>query len=330
MTDELAAAGFETGTPANATERRTDSIVYFDEAADDPDAAAADPRLYDITVRQLLNHTAGWDHSSQGFDPTYASHLVADHLDVPLPVSCAQIVRFMLAQQLDSDPGERFAYSNFGYCVLGRIIEAVTGQPYEAYVTQNILGPIGITRMRIGSTSASAAADGEVQYYGYPGQPMANTVISDDPETVPWPYGGFNLEARAAQGGWVASVLDLVRFAVSVDGRKPPAVLSPATVETMLAAPDLWSGSSPAYYYALGWSVRPVADEANWWHYGSLPGTSSLLVRTHHGMVWSVLFNSRPRDRSRFIRELDALMWRGLSDVTDWPSHDFFEHYGYE
>ncbi len=309
-----------------------DGQLNLDDHAFDllaPDAAAADPRLYDITVRQLLHHTAGWD-SSDGFDPMFAPHLVAEYLGAPKPVSCAQTVQFMLARQLDFDPGERFAYSNFGYCVLGRIIEAVTGQSYEAYVTHRILGPVGITRMHIGSTLASAAADGEVRYYGYPDQPLAYTVISDNPETVPWPYGGFHLRAMAAHGGWVASVVDLARFAVSVDSSRPPALLSPATVETMLSAPDLRSGSDPSYHYGLGWVVWPVADEANWSHDGSLPGTSSLLVRTHHGMVWSVLLNSRPHDFSTFMGELDALMWRGLGEITDWPSHDLFEHYGYE
>ena len=80
----------------------------------------------------------------------------------------------------------------------------------------------------------------------------------------------------------------------------------------------------------MGWLVRPVGDEANWWHNGSLPGTSSLLVRTYHGMVWSVVFNSRPEQWRTFANELDALMWQGLSEIGDWPSHDLFEHYGYE
>lgn len=293
------------------------------------EVSVADPRLRDITVRQLLHHAAGWD-AAESIDPMWNPHFVAQDLGIPKPVSCAQTVRFMLARPLDYDPGERYAYSNFGYCVLGRIIEAVTGESYEEYVTRHILRPLGITRMHIGATLAAAAAEGEVQYVGYPGEPLARSVVSDDPETVPWPYGGFHLRAMEAHGGWVGSVIDLARFAVAVDGSKPPAVLSPTTVETMLSPPELRSGSDQAHHYAMGWLVRPVGDEANWWHNGSLPGTSSLLVRTYHGMVWSVVFNSRPEEWMSFMSELDDLMWQGLSEIGDWPSHDLFEHYGYE
>jgi len=45
----------------------------------------------------------------------------------------------MLGQPLDFAPGTRYAYSNFGYCVLGRIIEKITGQTYEAFVKKTIL-----------------------------------------------------------------------------------------------------------------------------------------------------------------------------------------------
>lgn len=303
-----------------------DGRLNLDDRAFDlllPEVPAADPRLRDITVRQLLHHSAGWN-AAESIDPMWNPHLVARHLGVPKPVSCAQTVRFMLAQPLDHDPGERYAYSNFGYCVLGLIIETVTRESYEEYVTGHILRPLGITRMHIGSTLAAAAAEGEVRYVGYPGEPLAQSVVSDEPGPVPWPYGGFHLRAMEAHGGWVASVIDLTRFAVAVDGSKPPALLSPRTVETMLSSPDLRSGSEEGHHYGMGWLVRPVGDEANWWHDGSLPGTSSLLVRTHEGMVWSVLFNSRPEQWATFMSELDTLMWQGLAEIDDWPSHDLF------
>jgi len=51
---------------------------------------------------------------------------------------------------LKNPPGKVFAYSNFGYCLLGRVIERVTGQSYSDYVQNTILLPSGITSMRIG------------------------------------------------------------------------------------------------------------------------------------------------------------------------------------
>jgi CubicO group peptidase (beta-lactamase class C family) len=72
----------------------------------------------------------------------------------------------MLRQPLDFDPGSRHAYSNFGYCLLGRVIERVSGNAYDSYVQQDVLGPLGIHRMRLGKTTPSERAADEVAYYG--------------------------------------------------------------------------------------------------------------------------------------------------------------------
>ena len=108
-----------------------------------------EPRLRQITVRQLLQHTGGWDRD-QSFDPMFRSERIARANLTPPPASSVAVIRYMLSRQLDFDPGARHAYSNFGYCVLGRLIEKVTGQKYEAYVREKILAPIGIAVRIIG------------------------------------------------------------------------------------------------------------------------------------------------------------------------------------
>src|SRR5207245_1353471 len=72
-----------------------------------------------------------------------------------------------LKRKLDSAPGAAFAYSNVGYCILGRVVERVTGAPYETHVREHVLAPVGATRMRIGRTLQPA--EGEVAYYDYRG-----------------------------------------------------------------------------------------------------------------------------------------------------------------
>ena len=297
-----------------------------------PPGARVDGRVYSVTVRQLLHHAGGWDRE-RSFDPMFMPYtkLAAQVLGQPPPASCEVIIRYMLGQPLDFTPGTRYAYSNFGYCVLGEIIEAVTGQSYEAFVREAVLAPAGISRMRLGHTLLKDRAEGEVKYYDYPGAPLVESVFPSGGR-VPFPYGGFYLEAMAAHGGWIASAIDLVRFVTALDGRrqvpKPP--LKPETVQLMISrpAPPLWVGT--AYYYAMGWLVRPVSGgEANWWHDGSLPGTSSLLVRTYHGLTWAALFNSRPAYPSwlQLMRELDDGLWQAAGQVTSWPTHDLFERY---
>lgn len=312
-----------------------DGLLDLDERAFDildrfeaPDGAVIDPRIKEVTVRQLLLHSGGWD-SDVGYDPMFIPDHIAAQAETEGPVVCTDVIRFMLGQPLDFGPGTRYAYSNFGYCVLGRIIEEKSGQPYEEYVQANVLTPIGIERMQIGGTLLEDRADAEVRYHGYPGQELTHSVFAEGPRRVPWHYGGFHVEMMDSHGGWIASATDLVRFATALDGGKGPAALEPETVEMMTSrpGPPLWANSE--YYYGMGWLVRPVRSDANWWHSGGIPGTKALLVRTYHGIAWAVLLNSRPNDPG-LGSELDDLMWEGVRSVSTWPAHDLFPLFGYK
>lgn len=297
------------------------------EDLEPPPGGVADPRIYQITIRDLLQHSGGWDSSLSG-DPMFKSREIAQAMGVPLPADSLTIIRYMMGRPLDFAPGERYAYSNFGYCVLGRIIERVTGQDYENSVKTRILGPIGIRSMRIGHTLLKDRAENEAVYYDYLGAPLAESVFPDVPGLVAWPYGGFYLEAMDSHGGWVASAVDLMRFITAVDGRPlRQDLLKPSTIDLMVARPKLADWKNSAWYYALGWDVRPQVTDSNWWHTGSLPGTETIVVRTYHGMAWAALFNSRPQDSDGFEAELDSALWEAVNGITDWPSEDLFANY---
>jgi N-acyl-D-amino-acid deacylase len=234
----------------------------------------------------------------------------------------------MKGMPLDFDPGERFAYSNFGFAILGRVIERVSGMPYEEYVRTHVLQPVGAERTRLGRTRLHDALDGEVKYY-FPGMgvnaPLVPSVFPGE-GTVPVNYGGFYLEALDSHGGWVSSSIDLLRFLAGVDGRASrPDILSAGLVSQMT------SNGSPACaggacYYAGGWLVRPTQGDANWWHGGSLPGTTTLLVRSYHNFSWAALFNARSTTGG-FDGELDAALWSALGQVTSFPTHDLFSSF---
>ena len=287
-----------------------------------PPGAARDPRLASITVRQLLHHAGGWDRD-RSFDPMFRTTEAPATPGTPIPAGAETIIRYMLGRPLDFDPGSRYAYSNFGYAVLGEIIERAAGTSYEQYVTGAVLAPMGIRRMRLGGSLPGARAPGEVRYY----DPGTATSVFPGGERVPFPYGGFHLEAMDAHGGWIASAADLLRFVTAVDGLPTrPDVLRRATIDTMTARPPapLWEGSP--VYYAQGWLVRPA--EGNWWHDGSLPGTASIVVRTGGGLAWVALFNARAMlPGSAFEAQIDGAMWRAVRGVTAWPAHDLFARY---
>lgn len=288
--------------------------------------ATADERVYNITIRYLLWHAGGWDRD-RSFDPMFmpTTKQAAEAVGTPPPANCETVIHYMLGRRLDFAPGTNYAYSNFGYCVLGRIVERITGQTYEAYVQENVLKPMGATRMRIGRTLLEGRFEGEVKYYDFPGARLRECVFPSMGQ-CPDPYGGFYLEAMDSHGGWIASAIDLLRFVTAVDGRRPPAFLKPETIQIMISRPDLayWQGGSS--WYAMGWAVRPVGDEANWDHAGGLPGTATSLMRRFDGIAWAVLFNSRPI-QGDVIAIVNQVLSREVNQVTEWPTHDLFEQY---
>ena len=293
--------------------------------------AKGDPRLREITIRQLLHHTGGWDRE-KSFDPMFRSRVIAKATGTPSPAQPEAIIRHMLGQPLDFDPGSHYAYSNFGYCVLGRIIEKITGRKYEEFVRAEVLAPIGIRRMQIGATLDERQAPGEVRYYA-PGDGAGESVFEEGTK-APFPYDGFFLEAMDAHGGWLASAVDLARFAAAMDDplRCP---LSKKESLTLLYQPPpapvsrKEGGALADLYYGCGWSVRPVGKDgkANYWHTGSLPGTATLLVRRWDGLSWAALFNQRSDDPALSDDAIDPALHRAADATADWPSEDLFERY---
>jgi N-acyl-D-amino-acid deacylase len=292
--------------------------------------ATVDPRWEQITIRHLLNHTGGWDRDKPngGFDPMFRPAIAAAAVNAPAPASAETIIRYMKGMPLDFNPGERHVYSNFGYAILGRVIERLSGMPYEEYVRARVLQPVGANRMRQGRTRMSDALPDEVKYYmpGEPGMgltaPLVPSVFPGE-GTVPITYGGYYLEAMDSHGGWVSSTVDLLRFMTGVDGRaNRPDILSAELIAEMTGnGPAICPGG--ACYYAGGWVVRPTQGDATWSHGGSLPGTTSTLVRSYHNFSWVAAFNARS-PTGNFDGELDAALWNALALVTSFPTHDLF------
>jgi hypothetical protein len=167
----------------------------------------------DITVEHLLAHTAGaWRNSAD--DPMFMN----------LEMNHSQLIQWTLRNRpLDHSPGQNIAYSNFGYCVLGRVIEKVTGQPYAAYVRNSVLRRCGINDMTIAGNTDALRLPEEVKYYG---QGADN------------PYG-MNVARLDSCGGWIARPADLVQFLMHVSGfATPPNILKPQTIIIMTTPSD--------------------------------------------------------------------------------------------
>jgi N-acyl-D-amino-acid deacylase len=306
----------------NLTDKVTD-IIKFDPFLEGD--AKPDLRWKEITIAQLLSHTGGFDRA-KSFDAMFKSVQIAKAFNKPAPASKEDVIRYMMGKKLDFNPGERFAYSNLGYCLLGRIIEKVSNQTYNDYVTENIFKPLGIDEIKPGKSLASNRYPNEVVYYP-PSPSKANSVFPPY-ESVDIAYGTHDHESLDAVGGWIASARSLVQLASSLDDDALTRVLGKEATKVMFSNPKLHKEEKPApTFYALGWNVRPVENtlKANTWHNGALSGTSTLLVRRHDGYTWAVLFNgSKPSGKDKPTSPsgaIDSLMHKAV-DSAEVPAKD--------
>jgi CubicO group peptidase (beta-lactamase class C family) len=215
-----------------------------------PADAIRDPRVQAITVRHLLKHTGGFDRGVSG-DPLFMPR-AGDALkrqNANPPPACRIVLRDALEGQLDFEPGSRFAYSNLGYCILGRIIERIAGMPYVEFARLRILEPAGASGLMLGRTLVTAAD--EATYYDYAGAPTRQAMPGVAEGMVPAPYGASAVEEMDAYGGWVGAPVDYLRFMLAIDGQRGPRLLKEGSVSEIsrdpaCPAPTLNNASSTA------------------------------------------------------------------------------------
>lgn len=293
--------------------------------------APVDRRLTRVTVLDLLRHSGGFDRDAS-FDPMFSSIKIRKALGIDRLPEPWDIIRYMVRRRLDFDPGTKYVYSNFGYLMLGRVIEKITGSTYEQWVRDRVFGPLGVTDARLGRTAASGALPGEVQYYDGRGLEV-KSVLGDAGPRVPRPYGMWYLESMDAHGGWVASAVDLARFSAAFARPDESPLLARETIEQMFAPPPYVElddqGIAQEPFYGLGWRVRHKGrGRANVWHTGKLEGTSTAMVRRHDGIAWVVLFNTdRNPDGTPLTNLIDGDLHRAAAEVERWPDYDLFSRF---
>jgi CubicO group peptidase (beta-lactamase class C family) len=188
-------------------------------------------------------------------------------------------------------PGTTYSYSNFGYCLLGRIIEKVTERSYTDFLHASVLDRCGIRDMRLAGNTLADRAPGEVVYHGRNGE---------DPYSM-------NVRRMDAHGGWIARPTDLVKFLTRADGNAGNVdLLREDSRKSMLRATKVNAG------YASGWAVNATP---NHWHSGSLPGTSTIAVSTASGLCWAGFANARSPG---IATALDRVMWDIAKAIPAW------------
>ncbi len=229
-------------------------LLRLDDPVQDhlPEFQLADRRADQITVRQLLDHTSG------------LSDAVVPDLSRPQPRTTAEATASLRSARLASTPGTTWSYHNPNYQVAARLVEVVSGEPFDHYLRHHIFQPA-----QMASTTSTAndrqpvagLTEGHVIAYG---------------RAVPAPgMGGF----LVGEGDIVSSAADMARWQIvhatggqAADG---PRLLSRRGVE-VLHAP-----SAPGTGYALGWGTHGTRGAVS-----RLEHSGSLLTFTSEAAVW--------------------------------------------
>jgi CubicO group peptidase (beta-lactamase class C family) len=215
-----------------------------------------------VTVRHLLTHTGGTGD-------IFGTEFEQNRLKLR---THADYVKLYGLRGPTHEPGSRFEYSNYGFVLLGALIERVSGRSYYDYVRDNVFGPAGMTAT--GSQPESQDVPGRAVGYTKPFPGATDWDANTD--TLPW--------RGTAAGGGYSTVGDLMRFALALESGKliSKAMLAEATRE-----------QQPEYGYGFG--VQGQGSSRSYGHGGGAPGMNGeLRVYPELGYVVVGLSNLDP------------------------------------
>jgi CubicO group peptidase (beta-lactamase class C family) len=160
-----------------------------------------------ITLRMLLSHSAGFQGPTWPWD-------AGEPWEPFEPTTWEQLVAMMPYQQLLFEPGSRYSYSNPAFVYLARVIEMISGDPWEAYVQKNIFAPLGLTRSYFGFTPYYLAAD-RSHNYELRADTLAGELVATDEGA------DFDPGITIPNGGWNAPLDDLAIYVAFLTGPAP-------------------------------------------------------------------------------------------------------------
>jgi N-acyl-D-amino-acid deacylase len=248
-----------------------------------------DPRWKEVTVKMLLEHRGGWDRkaaidgSPDGFDPMFEHELIAKALKRTPPLKAQDFIDYMAGQPLQFQPGEKSAYSNFGYCLLGRVAEKATGMTYIEALRKEICLPLGATDIELARSRVEDRNSREPVYRDGGTSPNALTSAG---EIVRAADGSYIAEATDSHGGVIGSAPHLLRVLDAY-----------------------WISGEP----------REPGERYRYRHLGSLPGTFSVMIQRPDGVNIVCNFNQRTDPTVKGDEAIAKVLNEVADSIKDWP-----------
>lgn len=201
----------------------------------------------DITVRNLLTHTAGTTDYPKDFD--FRRDYTEDEL-----LKKAQAI------PLAFSPGEKWSYSNIGYVTLGILIGKVSGKFYGEFLKERIFKPLGMTTARIISEADIV-----------PNRAAGYRMVKGELKNQEWVSPSLN---TTADGSLYLTVLDLAKWDAALYGQK---LLKKSSLDQMWTPVKLNNGETRPY--GFGWALSDVRGQKLIEHGGAWQGFTSYIAR---------------------------------------------------
>ena len=266
-----------------------------------------------ITVEHLLRHQAGFRR-----DPLFSSRDVMHQLKLDHAPSAEDYIGLVMRQSLRFKPGSWQKYSNFGYLLLSRIIEKVSGMPYEKFIQKEVLQKAGCYDMHIAGIYYEDKRKNEVRYYTNEGEGKYIEEYNRSGRTVERCYGGNDITLLSGAGAWCGSPVELARFVASIDGRdEVPDIISKEAVRQMTEYMDKDT-------YSLGWN--DTNPRKGWSRTETLSGTSALAKYFPDGQCWIMITNTstwKGPSQTKYTEELFKKLRQQYGSKL--PRRDMFE-----
>ncbi|MEM7186832.1 MAG: serine hydrolase [Bacteroidota bacterium] len=305
---------------------RFTKATYFKDFIPSEVSSGENDRYNDITIGHVLSHTATF-RRSHGF-----SRSIAKNLGVDLPITIEQKRSWCRKRTLlDSmDVGQKYAYSNLGYTLLGQLIEETAGQSYFNYAKQHILSRLGLSRPQIGR--ASGDAPGEVQYQPY-SLDLVGSAFDMDETLVSRAFDGRDYALTLSSGGWTASTVDLAKLLAAFHSNVDNPLLLETSENSMLT-PTVSMGFG-GFYETYGWPTKIrnkiTGGTVRIFSKGGASSTTAATVQSREDDIsFVLLFNKSSASYDPYTGSLINYLHdlADQMDEHDFPNHDLFPSYG--
>lgn len=258
--------------------------------------AIRDKRHFDITVEQLLRHTAGFNNRYG--DPIFSTRYIMQQNHLTTPPDHRTLLQIVLQRKLGYTPGTMKHYCNIGYTLLSLIIEKRTGMSYEKFMQKYVLEPAGCYDFHIAGNYLKDRRPNETVYYMHSSSEPAQE-FNNSGQLVERCYGENDITTALGAGAWTASAAELCRLVAAIDGDPTlPDVISDEAVKMM-------TEEMPDHQYSLGWNYTPRGGR--WIRTGSLVGTSAIVLRYPDGECWVFITNTSTWKGHEFSKDTIAL-----------------------